>query len=100
MGQNFYHGMLMPLRDSMPSFMDFKGVLDLLEFKNEVTQCLRPSDGQRVISCMGPKHAPKDTYLIFNQFICTKECACGSNLNYAHNSNLNYKHKLQCTIVG
>ena len=22
------------------------------------------------ISCMGPKHAPKDTYLILNQFIC------------------------------
>ena len=36
------------------------------------------------ISSMGPKHAPKDTYLIFNQFICTGECACSSNLNYGH----------------
>ena len=37
------------------------------------------------ISCMGPKHAPKDTYLIFfNQFICTGACACSSNMNYAH----------------
>ena len=34
MGQNLYHGMLMPLHDSMPSFMNFRRVLDLLEFKN------------------------------------------------------------------
>ena len=70
MGQIFYHGMLMPLHDSMPSFINFGRVLDLLEFKNQVSQCLRPSDGGRVlkfipISCMGPKHAPRDTYLIF-----------------------------------
>ena len=45
MGQNLYHGMLMPLHDSMPSFMNFRRVLDLLEFKNQVSQCLRPSDG-------------------------------------------------------
>ena len=38
-GQNLYHGMLMPLHDSMPSFMNFRRVLDLLEFKNEVYQC-------------------------------------------------------------
>ena len=44
----FYHGMLMPLHDSMPSFMNFRRVLDLLEFKNQVSQCLRPSDGGRV----------------------------------------------------
>ena len=36
------------------------------------------------ISCMWPNHAPKDTDLIFNQFICTGACACSSNLNYAH----------------
>ena len=30
--QNFYHGMLMPLHDSMPSFMNFRRVLDFLEF--------------------------------------------------------------------
>ena len=48
MGQKYYHGMLMPLHDSMPSFMNFRRVLDLLEFKNQVSQCLRPSDGGRV----------------------------------------------------
>src|SRR4051812_49500740 len=34
MGQKLYHDMLMPLHDSMPSFMNFKQFLDLLEFKN------------------------------------------------------------------
>src|SRR5215216_3171201 len=48
MGQISYHGMLMPLHDSMPSFMNFRRVLDLLEFKNQVSQCLWPSDGGRV----------------------------------------------------
>ena len=47
-GQKIYHGMLMPLDDSMPSFMNFRRVLDLLEFKNHVSQCLRLSDGGRV----------------------------------------------------
>ena len=37
MGQKNYHGMLMPLHDSMPSFMNFKRVLDLLEFENQVS---------------------------------------------------------------
>ena len=45
MGQKNYHDMFMPLHDSMPSFMNFRRVLDLLEFKNQVSQCLRPSDG-------------------------------------------------------
>src|SRR5215216_8040227 len=48
MGQKIYHGMLMPLHDSMPSFMNFRRSLDLLEFKNQVSQCLRPSDRGRV----------------------------------------------------
>ena len=39
MGQNLYHIMLMPLHDSMPSFMNFRRVLDLLEFKNQASQC-------------------------------------------------------------
>ena len=34
MGQFFYHGMLKPLHDSMQNFMNFRRVLDLLEFKN------------------------------------------------------------------
>ena len=46
-GKN-YHDMLMPLHDSMPSFMNFRRVLDLLEFKNQESQCLLPSDGGRV----------------------------------------------------
>ena len=70
MGQNLYHVMLMPLHDSMPSFMNFRRVFDLLEFKNQASQCLRPCDGAGclkfiLISCMGHKHAPKDTNLIF-----------------------------------
>ena len=48
MGQKIYHGMLMPLHDSKPSFMNFRRVLDLIEFKNQVSQCLQPSDGGRV----------------------------------------------------
>ena len=39
MGQNLYHGMLMPLHDSMPSFMNYRRVSDLLEFKNQASQC-------------------------------------------------------------
>ena len=35
MGQIFYHDMLMPLHDSMPNFMNFRRVLDLLEFKTK-----------------------------------------------------------------
>ena len=39
MAQNLYDGMLMPLHDSMPSFMNFIRVFDLLEFKNQASQC-------------------------------------------------------------
>ena len=39
MGQNLYHDMLMPLHDSMPSFMNFRRVLDLLELENQASQC-------------------------------------------------------------
>jgi len=71
MGQKIYHDMLMPLHDSMPSFMNFRRVLDLLEFKNQVSQ--RFAGNQQ---CPGVwnsfpflawdrKHAPKDTDLIF-----------------------------------
>ena len=38
MGQNLYHDMLMPLHDCMPSFMNFRRVLDLLEFKNQASE--------------------------------------------------------------
>ena len=70
MGQIFYHGMLMPLYDSMPSLMNFRRVLDLLEFKNQVSNvCGRVTVAVCLtfipISRMGPKHATKDTDLIF-----------------------------------
>ena len=70
MGQNNYHGMLMPLHDSMPSFMNFRRVLDLLEFKTQISQCMRPSGGGGVFDIhsrffMGPKHATKDIDLNF-----------------------------------
>ena len=54
MGQKFYHGMLMPLHDSIASFMNFRRLLDLLEFKNQVSQCLRPSDGGSVFEISFP----------------------------------------------
>ena len=55
-----------PFHDSIPSFMNFRQVFDFVEFKNKVSQrfvgrvtvagCLTFIP----ISCMGPKHAPKD----------------------------------------
>ena len=48
MGQKIYYDMLMLLHESMPSFMNFRRALDLLEFKNQVSQCLRPSYRGRV----------------------------------------------------
>ena len=86
----FYHGMLMPLHDSMPSFMNFTRVLDLLEFKNQTSHCF--AGKQR---CPGVWNSfpflawdlsmkPRTQIWIFNQFICIRACACSSNLNYAH----------------
>ena len=70
MGQKIYHGMLMPLHDSMQSFMNFRRVLDLLEIKPGISMFCRQSTVPGClkfipISCMEPKHAPKDTDLIF-----------------------------------
>ena len=90
LGQNFYNGMLMPLHDSMPSFMNFTRVLDLLEFKNKASQCF--ACNQR---CPGVWNSfpflawdlsmhPRTEIWFINQFICTRACACSSNLNYAH----------------
>ena len=73
MGQNLYHDMLKPLRGSMPSFMYIRLVLELLEFKNQASQCFASNQWCPgvlkfiPISCMGPKHAPKDTDSIFQQ---------------------------------
>ena len=48
MGKNFYHGMLMPLHESMPRFMNFRRVLDILELQKQVTQRLPESHGAPV----------------------------------------------------
>ena len=84
MGQNFHQGMLMPLHDSMPSFMNFRRVLDLLEFKNQTSQ--RFADNQQ---CHGvwisfPSLAwdleihPRTHMWFFNQLWCIGACACSS----------------------
>ena len=70
MGQTFYHDMLMSLPDSMPSFMNFRLVLDLLEFQNQDLNVLPAINGALVFEIhahflLGPKHAPKDTDLSF-----------------------------------
>ena len=90
MGQNLYHDMLMPLRDSMPSFMNSRRVLDLLEFKNMASQCFagnqrRPGvwNSFSFLAWDLSMH-PRTQIWFFNQFICTRACACSSNLNYAH----------------
>ena len=43
--KKIYHGMLMPLHDSMPSFMNFRRLLDLQEFKNKASQCFAGNQG-------------------------------------------------------
>ena len=48
MGQKIYHGMLMPLHDSMPSFMNFRRVLDLLELKTRYLNVLPAINGALV----------------------------------------------------
>ena len=45
MGQKIYHDMLMPLHDSMPSLMNFKHLLDLLELQKQVRRRLPESHG-------------------------------------------------------
>ena len=90
MREIFYHDMLMPLHDTMPSFMNIRRVLYLVEFKNQVSQ--RFAGNQQ---CPGVWNSfpflawdlsmhPRTQIWFFNQFICTGACACISNLNYAH----------------
>ena len=78
-----------PFHGSMPSFINFRRVLDLLEFKNQVSQCF--ADNQQ---CPGVWNSfpflawdlrmhPRTHIWFFNQSICTGACACSSNLNYA-----------------
>ena len=90
MGQNLYDGMLMPLHDSMPSYINFRRFLDLREFKMQASLCF--AGNQR---CPGVLNSfpflswdlsmqPRTHILVFNQLICTGACGCSSNLNYAH----------------
>ena len=87
MGQIFYHDMLMPLHDSMPSFMNFRRVSDLLEFKNQASQCF--TGNQRCPSVWNSfPFLPWDLSMhwrtqiwFFNQFVCTGACACSLILN-------------------
>ena len=92
----------MPLHDSMPSFMNFRHVLDLLEFKNQASQCV--AGNQR---CPGVWNSfpflawdlnmhPRTHIWFFNQFICTGACACSSNLNYAHKCIENSANAWKC----
>ena len=80
----------MPLHDSMPSFMNFRRVLDLLGFKNQVSQCFAAEWWWQGALHSFPFLAwdlsmhPRTHIWIFNQFICIRACACSSNLNYAH----------------
>ena len=87
MGQKIYHDMLMPLHDSMPIFMNFRRVLDLLEFKNQTSQCFVGNQRCHGVWNSFPFLAwdlsmhPRTQIWFFNQFICTRACACSSNLN-------------------
>ena len=90
MGQSFHHGMLMPLHDSMPSFMNFRQVLDILEFKNHASQCFAGNQQCHGVWISFPSLAwdleihPRTHMWFFNQLWCLGACACSSNLNYAH----------------
>ena len=69
---------------------NFRRVFDLLEFKNEATQCFAGNQRCNGVSNSFPFLAwdlsmhPWTQIWFFNQFICTGACACSSNLNYAH----------------
>ena len=82
MGQNLYHDMLKPLRGSMPSFMNIRLVLELLEFKNQASQCFAANQRCPGVWNSFPFLAwdlsmhPRTHIWFFNQFICTWACAC------------------------
>ena len=90
MGQNFYHAKLVPLHDSIPSFMNFRRVLDLPEFKNQASQCFAGNQRYPSVWNSFPFLAwdlsmhPRTHIWFFDQFICTRACAFSSNLNYSH----------------
>ena len=89
MGQNLYHDMLMPLRDSMPSFINSRRGLDSREFKNMASQCFAGNQQCPGVWNLFPFLAwnlsmhRRTQIWFFNLFICAGACACSSNLNYA-----------------
>ena len=90
MGQKIYHGMLMPIHDSMPSSMNFRRVLDLLEFKNQTSQRFAGNQQGPGVWISFPSLAwdleihPRTHMWFFNQLWCIGAFACSSNLNYAY----------------
>ena len=73
MGQKLYHAILMMIHDSMPCFMNFRRFFYLLVFLNQVSQCLRPSDGGRVFD-------------IHSHFLHgTKACTQGQRFDFSTN---------------
>ena len=102
MGQKIYHRMLMLLHDSMPSFMNFRRVLDLLEFKNQASQRFAGNQQCPGVWNSFPSLAwdlsmqPRTHIWIFNQFICIRACACSSNFNYAHKCIENSLNAYKC----
>ena len=90
MGQNLYHGMLMPLHDTMPSIMNFRRVLQIRapiphasQFRSGNQQCPGVWNSFPFLAWDLSMH-PRTHIWFFNQFICTGACVCSSNLNYAH----------------
>jgi hypothetical protein len=74
MGHFFTTSWLCPFHDTMPSFMNFRGDLDLKESKNKFLNVCGQATMPRClkfipISCIGSKHAPKDTYMIFQSIL-------------------------------
>jgi len=83
-------------------FHEFQTSFGFIEFKNQASQCF--AGNQRCLSVWNSfpflawdlSMHPRTHIWFFNQFICTRACACSSNLNYAHkcieNSVNAYKH--------
>ena len=74
MGKKVHHGMLMPLHDSMPIFMNFRRVLDLLEFKNQVSQSFRPSHDAQMFEF--------HSYLLHGTYKFTQGHTCDFSNNF------------------
>ena len=89
MGQNFYHGMLMPLHYSIAKYHEFQMSFGFTRIsKPGISMCAAEWRWQGVWNSFpflawDLSMQPRTHMWFFNQFICTWECACSSNLNYA-----------------